>query len=82
MTCYFYAMDEQEDKVISFELLGLTFPVKVALFFRLVPIIWISELILLFASIFFFDYQMTNADMPGGLISGILLTYLIHLLID
>jgi hypothetical protein len=73
---------EEEDKIISFELLGLTFPLKVNLFFTLVPIVWIAELILLFTSIFFFDYQMTNADMPGGLISGILLAYLIHLLID
>ena len=73
---------EDEDKVISFELFGLTFPVKVQLFFRLVPIVWIAELIILFISIFFFKYEMTNADMPGGLISGILLAYLIHLLID
>jgi len=73
---------ENEDKIISFELFGLTFPVKVNLFFKLVPIVWICELILLFASIFFFNYEITNADMPGGLISGILLAYLIHLLID
>ena len=75
-------MEDNEEKIISFELFGLTFPLKVDLFFRLVPIVWIAELILLFASIFFFDYQMTNADMPGGLISGILLAYLIHLLMD
>jgi hypothetical protein len=74
-------MDNQE-KELSFELFGLTFPLKVNLFFRLVPIVWIAELFLLFASIFFFDYEMTNADMPGGLISGILLAYLIHLLVD
>ncbi|MEE9373075.1 MAG: hypothetical protein V3V00_08485 [Saprospiraceae bacterium] len=73
---------KDEDKVVSFELLGLTFFVKVNLFFRLVPIVWIAELILLFISIFFFNYEMTNADMPGGLISGVLLAYLIHLLIE
>lgn len=73
---------KNEEREISFELFGLTFPLKVNLFFRLVPIVWIAELLLLFASIFFFDYQMTNADMPGGLISGILLAYLIHLLME
>ena len=73
---------EEEDKVLNFELFGLTFPLKVNLFFRLVPMVWIGELVLLFSSIFFFGYEMTNADMPGGLISGILLAYLIHLLMD
>jgi hypothetical protein len=75
-------MDNKEEKEISFQLFGLTFPLKVNLFFRLVPIVWIGELFILFAAMFFFEYEMTNADIPGGVISGILLAYLMQLLVD
>ncbi len=32
--------------------------------------------------IVFFDYELTNADIPGGLIATPLLAYLVHLVVE
>ena len=70
-----------EDNPFQFELLGLTFTVYPKLLLRLTAIVWISLLIILFVSQKWFGYEMTSADIPGGLISGFLLAYLITILI-
>jgi hypothetical protein len=41
--------------------------------------VWTALAVLLLVSVLFFGYEMTPSDIPGGLISGILLAYLIHL---
>ena len=70
-----------EDTPFQFELLGLTFTVYPKLLLRLTVLIWIALLLILFVSQKWFAYEMTNADIPGGLISGFLLAYLITILI-
>ncbi len=74
-------MFDLEDNAFQFELLGLTFTVYPKLLLRLTVIIWIVLLIILFVSQKWFHYEMTSADIPGGLISGFLLAYLITILV-
>jgi len=61
--------------------MGMNFPIYKKLLIKLVLSVWIGLLLLLFVSMFFFGYEMTNADLPGGMIAGILLAYLISILI-
>jgi len=72
--------ERKED--IQFQLFGLDFQInkKRWLKFSLISILCLS--ILLLVSTVFFGYEMTNADLPGGFIFGILLGCFIHLLID
>ncbi len=42
--------------------------------------VWLALVVALGISMYFFDYKMTNSDIPGGLLSGLLLAYLIHIL--
>ncbi len=64
-----------------FELFGLKFPVHTKLIIKLAILVWISLLIILLVAQYFFEYEMTNADIPGGLTAGFLLAYLISILI-
>lgn len=58
----------------------MNFPIYKKLMIKLILSVWIGLLLLLFVSMFFFGYEMTNADLPGGMIAGILLAYLISIL--
>ena len=69
---------EEEPKF--FELFGLKFPVRSKLIFKLAFIVWISLAVILLIAQTFFQYEMTNADIPGGLTAGFLLAYLISIL--
>ena len=72
---------EDQEQPIYFKLMGMNFPIYKKLLIKLVLSVWIGLLLLLFVSMFFFQYEMTNADLPGGMIAGILLAYLISILI-
>lgn len=71
-----------EEDSLHFELFGLTFPIRKKLLISLVFKVWLGLALLLLVSVVLFGYEMTDADIPGGLISGILLAYLIHLFYD
>ncbi len=64
-----------------FHFLGLEFPIPTLLEFKLSIIIWIVLLLILSVAQVFFQYEMTSSDIPGGLISGFLLAYLIPLIL-
>jgi len=70
-------MDEEPK---HFELFGLTFPVHTKLIIRLTIGVYLALLVILLIAQTFFQYEMTNADIPGGLIAGFLLAYLISIL--
>lgn len=72
---------EDQEQPIHFNLMGMNFPIYKKLMIKLIFMVWISLLLLLSISMYFFGYEMTSADIPGGAISGILLAYLISLLI-
>lgn len=72
----------QQDDPKYFNLFGLTFPIYKKKLFKYSIFIWIALGLLLTFSVLFFDYEMTNADIPGGFISGFLLAYLITILQD
>ena len=65
-----------------FTLFGLVFPFKQKLFIKLLIRVWLVGALLLLVSMLFFGYEMTNADIPCGLIAGVLLAYLISLWMD
>ena len=71
-------MDEDQK---HFKLFGLTFPVHTKLIIQLTIVIYISLLVILFVAQTYFQYEMTNADIPGGITAGFLLAYLISILI-
>ena len=64
-----------------FELFGLKFPVHTKLIIKLAIGVWLALLVILLIAQTFFQYEMTNADIPGGLTAGFLLAYLISILI-
>ncbi len=70
-----------DDKKVYFKLFNLWFPWNKTLFLSLLWKIYALAVILLLVSISL-GYEMTDADIPGGLIACALLTYLITLLID
>ncbi len=71
---------EEEEEQKHFKLFGLVFPIHAKLIIQLTILIWITMLIVLFVAQTFFAYEMTNADLPMGLIAGFLLAYLISIL--
>ncbi|WP_235296576.1 hypothetical protein [Portibacter marinus] len=70
-------MNEKEQ--FSFRLFGLQFSGHKKRLIALVLKVWLALALLLLISVLAFGYKMTTADIPGGLISGVLLAYLIHL---
>ena len=71
-------MQEEEPK--HFQLFGLTFPIYKKKLIQYTIFVWLGLGLLLTVSVLFFGYEMTNADIPGGFISGFLLAYLITIL--
>ncbi|HMQ08002.1 MAG TPA: hypothetical protein PKC30_11915 [Saprospiraceae bacterium] len=61
---------------------GLDFPIYKNSLIRYTIYIYLGLIFLLTFSVLVFDYEMTNADIPGGLISGFLLAYLMTILKD
>jgi len=73
-------MENEQEQPVHFQLFGMNFPIYKKLLLKLVFIVWICMLLLLLVSMYFFGYEMTSADLPGGGITGILLAYLISIL--
>jgi hypothetical protein len=71
-----------EETPTHFHLFGLTFPVYKRKLINYTLVIYLLLGILLTVSVFFFEYEMTNSDIPGGIISGFLLAYLITILTE
>jgi len=70
-----------EEDPKHFKLFGLTFPIHRKLLIQSTLMIWLALLVILFVAQIFFQYEMTNADIPGGLIAGFLLGYLTTILV-
>jgi len=70
-----------EEDPIHFQLLGLTFTVYRQFLLRTAILVWLIMLVVLTVAQRYFGYEMTNADLPGGLISGFLFAYLLTILI-
>lgn len=73
---------DQENKQRHFRILGFQFSIVLKTYFPLVLKVWLALALVLLASVLAFEYEMTTADIPGGLVSGALLAYLIHLIKD
>ena len=68
-----------EEEKTNFRILGIDFSLEKKKYFQLLLKVWTALALLLLVSVVLFKYEMTLSDIPGGLISGVLLTYLIHL---
>lgn len=73
---------ERSKDEVHFKLFGLDFRIQKKRYFILAFRVWLAMSLLLLICTFFFEYEMTNADIPGGFIFGGLLAYLIHILVD
>ena len=51
-------------------------------YFRILPLVWIGLAAFFAVSVYFFGYELTDADVPGSIIAGAVGTYLIHVVID
>lgn len=71
-----------DKETIQFTIFGLNFTLHKMRYFKLALKVWLGLLLLLLVSMYFFQYEMTNADLPGGFIAGGLLAYLIHIIIE
>lgn len=67
---------------IEFTIFGLKFSLNKKRWFSLTLRCWLVMSLLLLISTLFFEYEMTNADLPGGLIFGALLGYFFHVILD
>lgn len=72
-------MSEEDHK--SFTLFGLEFPIYKSLLIKWTMITWVVMLLILLVALSFFQYEMTNADLPCGSVAGVLFAYLITLII-
>lgn len=72
----------QEEKQKHIKIFGFQFSIILKQYFPIVFKVWLALSVLLLISVLVFDYKMTAADIPGGLFSGALLAYLIHIIKD
>ncbi len=61
---------------------GMDFPIYKKPLIKYTIYIYLILALILTVSALFFQYEITNADIPGGIISGFLLAYLITILTD
>ncbi len=66
----------------GFMLFGLYFPIFQSQLLKYTMITWIVMLLVLLISLTFFQYEMTNADLPCGALTGVLVAYLITLIVN
>lgn len=71
-----------QDQPKHFQFMGLTFPWKPKQLLATALKVWLVMLIVLLVSTLVFGYEMTDADIPGGLVFGILLAYLLNLILE
>lgn len=53
-------------------------PFDKALFYKVLPMVYLGIVVAFSSAIALFGYEMTTADIPGSLISGLVVTYLVH----
>lgn len=53
-------------------------PFDRASYFRVLPFVYLGFALLFLAGSLFFGYKLTIADLPGSLLAGAVLAYLIH----
>ena len=70
----------QKNSTIHFKIFGVSFTLDKSSYFPLLFKVLLGLALLLLVSVLFFNYKMTSSDIPGGIISGFLLTYLIHII--
>lgn len=75
------ASDSSNDE-FHFKMFGLDFRIQKKRYLVLAFRVWLAMSALLLICTYFFQYEMTKADIPGGFIFGGLLAYLIHILVD
>ena len=54
------------------------FPFNQALYFKLLPYVYLAIAAIFVAAIVFTGYELTSADIPGSIIAGGILAYLVH----
>jgi len=72
----------KEENQKHFRILGFQFSISWKEYIPLLLKVWLVLAFVLLVSVLAFAYKMTSADIPGGLISGALLAYLIHIIKD
>jgi len=72
----------EDEETLHFTIFGLNFSIHPKRYFKLALKVWLTMLIVLLVSMMLFNYEMTNADLPGGFIAGGLLAYLLHIIIE
>jgi hypothetical protein len=55
-----------------------TLPFDKASFFKVLPYVYLGFVVLFGSMVAMFGYEMTNADVPGSLLSGLVIAYLIQ----
>lgn len=59
--------------------MGFKLPFVGRIFWKILPAVFALAFLVFFVAIRFFEYELTNADVGGSIISGVLLSYLLHL---
>lgn len=52
-------------------------PFDKALYFKILPLVYLAFAVV-FSTLVVFGYELTNADIPGSLLAGGLIAYLVH----
>lgn len=65
-----------------FTIMGLTFPWRPKALIAITLKVWLVMVVILLVSTLVFGYEMTDADIPGGLVFGVLLGYLLDLILE
>jgi len=72
----------EDNETLHFTIFGLNFTLHKKRYFALALKVWLAMCVVLLVSVLLFSYEMTNADIPGGLIAGGLFAYLLHIIIE
>lgn len=74
-------MSEKED-ISYLKFLGLEFPIYKQMWLKLSLLSLIIGGLVLFGSSYFFNYEITKADIPMGSVAAILFAYLLTLFLN
>jgi hypothetical protein len=56
-------------------------PFDMQLYFKVLPLVYLGFVVIFATAVTLFGYEMTNADVPGSLLTGGVIAYLIHYVI-
>ncbi len=57
---------------------GMSWPFNKAGYFKVLPLVYLTIVAVFAVAVLFFGYALTTADIPGSLIAGAILAYLVH----